>query len=886
MIATTLHPFSAEAVSANPTPDCSAGTTCTVTFAYTGDYYSWNAPASITYTFQIWGAQGGNAQYNGTVNTYGGKGGYATGTKDLSAGQTIYIYVGGQGTSSTNSLSDSLAGGWNGGGNGWNGSSTSYRGAGGGGASDIRIGGTAYSNRVIVAGAGGGGVNFPSYGANYPGVGGGTNGGDGYTANYAASTGYSGKGGTSTAGGAGGVNGGSGIAGALGLGGNTNYYAGGYAEGGGGAGYYGGGGSGTGMGSGGGSGYVGGVTSGTMTSGDASMPDPAGGNMTGRSGNGVVKITYLNAPTPTTFQTSEPANSKTVSTISYSLTFSQNVNSVANTDFSNAGTAAGCVFSISGSSGTSFTLSVSSCGEGTLIPQVIANSVFGTVTSANGPSSNALTTTPIRIDRTAPTISSVSAPANKTYIPGETPTFSVAFSESITVISSPRLQLTVGALTKYATYVSMSDSKTALFRYTVGTSTGEFDINGIDVNTTFDVNGGRIDDLAGNSMSLTTFTAPTLTSVFVAQKASAPTITSIIPGSAQLTVNFNTGASNGAAITNYKYSLNGGAFTAASPVDTVTPLVITGLTNGTGYTVRILAVTLAGDGDSSTAVTETPSAISVTGDSTIVLTYGTSGSTGNYSASGGTNTFTWSLGSVISGVSLSGTSVNVANTLNAGTYTQTVRATDGASAVGSKQLTITITKASSTMSLALQSGGSSTPVGQSPVITITTARAGTVVFSAGGQVIAACASISIASTSGTCTLPAPNGTGSLSLDAVFTPTSGNYDSATASISLTIVDGVSTVTLSLAGGVVEVPKGQSINIIAAIDQAGKVSFYVDGKRLAGCFNKTFSAGNAVCAWKPAAQKQVSIRATLDPTNSIYKSSSSTLSVFVKRRAGLR
>jgi hypothetical protein len=95
-----------------------------------------------------------------------------------------------------------------------------------------------------------------------------------------------------------------------------------------------------------------------------------------------------------------------------------------------------------------------------------------------------------------------------------------------------------------------------------------------------------------------------------------------------------------------------------------------------------------------------------------------------------------------------------------------------------------------------------------------------------------------------------------------------------------------VSLQLAGGVVEVPKGQSINIIAAIDQAGKVSFYVDGKRLPGCFNKTFSAGNAICAWKPAVQKQVSIRATLNPTNSVYNSSSSTLNVWVKRRAGLR
>jgi hypothetical protein len=856
MIATTFHPITAKAVSANPTPDCTAGSTCTVTFAYTGDYYSWTVPAGIvSVTVDAYGAQGGNTPY--TLG--GGKGGRVQATLTVTPGATAYIYVGGQGASNAD-------GGYNGGGTA---NGVTY-GASGGGATHIAttpgllstLSGN-QSSVLLVAGGGGGSGYY-----NAGGLGGGLTGGKG--ADYNA-TWTGGSGGTQSAGGAAGnAYCSSPVAGSFGQGGGNSSY---HCTGGGGGWY--GGGQGAVGGGGGGSSYTNATYSSAVTHTQGS-----------RSGNGQVSFTYLNAPVPTTFTTTEPSRTKTISSISYAITFSQNVNSVANGDFSNAGTATGCVFSISGASGSSFTLTVSSCGEGTLIPQVIANSVYGTITSTNGPASNSLTTTPITIDRTAPTISSVSAPVNKTYIPSETPTFSVVFSESITVVGSPRLQLTVGALTRYANYVSMLDSKTAQFRYIVGIATGEFDTDGIELNTTFDLNGGRIDDLAGNSMSLTTFSAPTLTSVFVAQKASAPTITSIIPGSAQLTVNFNTGASNGAPITNYKYSLNGGAFTAASPVDTVTPLVITGLTNGTGYTVRILAVTLAGDGDSSTAVTETPSAISVTGDSTIVLTYGTSGSTGNYSASGGTNTFTWSLGSVISGVSLSGTSVNVANTLNAGTYTQTVRATDGASAVGSKQLTITITKASSTMSLALQSGGNSTPVGQSPVITITTARAGTVVFSAGGQVISACASISIASTSGTCTLPAPNSTGALSLDAVFTPTSGNYESATASISLTIIDGVSTVTLSLSGGVVEVPKGQSINILAAIDQAGKVSFFVDGKRLPGCFNKTFSVGNAVCTWKPATQKRVSIRATLDPTNNIYKNSSSTLSVFVKRRAGLR
>jgi hypothetical protein len=216
-----------------------------------------------------------------------------------------------------------------------------------------------------------------------------------------------------------------------------------------------------------------------------------------------------------------------------------------------------------------------------------------------------------------------------------------------------------------------------------------------------------------------------------------------------------------------------------------------------------------------------------------------------------------------------------------------VIATDSQSKTGQRQLTITVNKASSSISVALQGGGTATPVGANPVLAITTSQSGSVDFTIGGGGLPACTAIAISVTTGTCTLPAPNSTGTVTLVAIFTPTaSNNYETSTATITLTIVDGVSNVTLSLAGGAIEVPKGQTINIIAAIDQAGKVSFFVDGKRIPGCFNRTYSAGNATCAWKPAAQKQVSIRATLNPTNNVFNNSSSTLNVLVKRRAGLR
>ena len=76
----------ANAVLSNPTPVCVSGT-CTINFDTTGDYYLWSAPTTGTYTFQVWGAQGGNAGYDGTVYREGGKGGYAEGSINLVANQ-------------------------------------------------------------------------------------------------------------------------------------------------------------------------------------------------------------------------------------------------------------------------------------------------------------------------------------------------------------------------------------------------------------------------------------------------------------------------------------------------------------------------------------------------------------------------------------------------------------------------------------------------------------------------------------------------------------------------------------------------------------------------------------------------------------------------------
>ena len=230
-------------------------------FVYADATQPYVFPISGTYKLEVWGAQGGTV--TSTIGV-GGKGGYSIWHINLTAGETIYVNVGGMPSYSVSA--STLLGGFNGGGSSYGnrswtatdgvsrGVNGNYKNAPGRGATDIRRGGNNLNNRIIVAGGGGGG--------------------------------------SQTAGGS--------SSGALGIGGNGPN---GYGAGGGG-GYYGGGygpgsySNGYGSGGGGGSGYIGGVTSyGGVTAqtiaGNTSMPAPGGGNETGHSGHGYARITFI-----------------------------------------------------------------------------------------------------------------------------------------------------------------------------------------------------------------------------------------------------------------------------------------------------------------------------------------------------------------------------------------------------------------------------------------------------------------------------------------------------------------------------------------------------------------------------------------------------------------
>jgi hypothetical protein len=131
-------------------------------------------------------------------------------------------------------------------------------------------------------------------------------------------------------------------------------------------------------------------------------------------------------------------------------------------------------------------------------------------------------TSGVLVDGVAPTITSVTGPAAGTYIVGQNLDFTVVFSEAVAVTGTPRLVLTIGSTTRYATYVSGSGSASLLFRYTV--QSGDLDSDGIAVASPIDLNGGTIKDVPGNDAVLT-FTPPDTSGVLV--DGVAPTITSV-----------------------------------------------------------------------------------------------------------------------------------------------------------------------------------------------------------------------------------------------------------------------------------------------------------------------------------------------------------------------
>jgi alpha-tubulin suppressor-like RCC1 family protein len=99
-------------------------------------------------------------------------------------------------------------------------------------------------------------------------------------------------------------------------------------------------------------------------------------------------------------------------------------------------------------------------------------------------------------------------------------------------------------------------------------------------------------------------------SVTPATTPAAPTITSVTAGNLKATINITANATNGSAITNYKYTCSSTGednWITLSPESASTTIVVTGLSNETLYSVKVIAVNGVGDSVASSASSVTPS---------------------------------------------------------------------------------------------------------------------------------------------------------------------------------------------------------------------------------------------------------------------------------------
>ncbi|RDK06113.1 hypothetical protein DN412_33040, partial [Cupriavidus lacunae] len=214
----------------------------------------------------------------------------------------------------------------------------------------------------------------------------------------------------------------------------------------------------------------------------------------------------------------------------------------------------------------------------------------------------------IVVDGIAPTVASVSAPANGTYVTGQNLDFTVNYSENVVVDTTggtPRIAVTLDTGgTAYASYLSGSGTNALTFRLTV--ASGQLDSNGVSVASALDLHGGTVRDVAGNDAVTTLNNVAPTTGVLV--DAVAPSALAVITAdptptagnAVHFTVSFS---ENVTGVTVGDFALSGSG-TATGQIASVTQI--------DGHTYSVVVNNLTGDGQlgldlkaSGTGITDT-----------------------------------------------------------------------------------------------------------------------------------------------------------------------------------------------------------------------------------------------------------------------------------------
>jgi hypothetical protein len=125
---------------------------------------------------------------------------------------------------------------------------------------------------------------------------------------------------------------------------------------------------------------------------------------------------------------------------------------------------------------------------------------------------------------------------------------------------------------------------------------------------------------------------------------------------------------------------------------------------------------------------------------------------------------------------------------------------------------------------------------------------------------------------------------------VDTSNNAGYETVTVTVT-NVVDTSSFSAFSIAGNVTTAPYRTSIDISATVTVSSKITFLLNGKRIAGCISKLATGSGssyaATCSWKPTQIGYMTITSQAVPTTAgITGSTSSILRIFVAKRTNNR
>jgi hypothetical protein len=205
--------------------------------------------------------------------------------------------------------------------------------------------------------------------------------------------------------------------------------------------------------------------------------------------------------------------------------------------------------------------------------------------------------------KTVTSVGASSASSSVVTTPATTPDAPTSLSSTssntaLSISFTPPTNTGGSAITNYQ---YSTDNGSSYIAFSPAVTTSPVSITGLTNGLSYSIKLRAVNSMGVGTASSTVTGTPATT-------PNAPTSLSGSAGNNSATVSFIPPIINGgASVTNYQYSIDGGtSFTAFSPADTTSPVTITGLTNGTPYTIQLKAVNSAGAGPASSSVTVTP----------------------------------------------------------------------------------------------------------------------------------------------------------------------------------------------------------------------------------------------------------------------------------------